>query len=149
MSLDPDVKTTDASHGSPDNAFNSILRAVARIAVVVGAIGSVVLMLRAGRDTPRLLLVAFIFWVLSPFVAVAVALKVSKRWSLPVRTTICWLAVVITLVSLAFYGGVISPPAGSANAFVWVAVPPASVLILVIAVSMAALISRRRSAPRL
>ncbi len=139
---DRDDAASDASQGSPDGGFLGGLRVVARIAVVVGAVASLGFMLRAGTDTPRLLLVAFVFWILSPFVFLAWAIKRSTRWSLLTRATLYWVTLVVTLGSLAFYGGVISPPAGSANAFVFVAVPAASVLILVIAVSMAALISR-------
>jgi hypothetical protein len=145
MSIDdPRGITSDTTEGSPDGRFLGVLRAVARIAVLVGGMGSLALMLRAGRDTPRLLLVAFVFWVLSPFVALAWAIKASKRWSVLTRATLYWVTLVIALASLAFYGGVISPPAGSANAAVFVAVPPASWLFMVIAVSLAALVSRKR-----
>jgi hypothetical protein len=44
------------------------MRAAALTAVVVGAGGSVALMLRAGQRSPTLLIVLFLGWVLSPFV---------------------------------------------------------------------------------
>jgi hypothetical protein len=50
---------------------------------------------------------------------------------------------VITLGSLALYGKVVSAPAGAPNAFAFVAVPPASWLLMTIALLIAALISRR------
>ena len=136
-----------ASEGEPDGGFLGVLRAVAPIAVVAGAGGSVGLMLRAGRRTPRLLLVLFVFWVLSPFVALAWANVVSKRWSVPIRATLYCVTLILTLGSLAIYGGLVSPPTGSASAFVFVAVPPVSWLIMAIAVPLAAWISRRRSDP--
>ncbi len=52
------------------------LRAAAQAAVVAGAVGSVGLMLRAGQRTPLFLLVLFVFWILSPFVALAWANRV-------------------------------------------------------------------------
>ena len=137
--------TAKPNRGRPDGGFLSILRAVALIAVVAGAGGSLGFMLRAGRHTPRLLLVFFVIWVLSPFVALAWANIVSRHWPVLTRVTLHCLTLVITLGSLAFYGGVILPPAGSARAFVFVAVPPASWLLIAIVVPIGALISRRLS----
>ena len=136
---------SNASRGSPDGGFLGLLRAVALIAVVTGAVGSVGLMLRAGRNTPRLLLVLFVIWVLSPFVALAWANMVSRLWSVLTRATLYCVTLVITLGSLAIYGDVVLPPAGSPRAFVFVVVPPGSWLLMAIVVPIAALISRRRS----
>src|ERR1700737_5546045 len=136
-----------ASQGGPDGGFLGILRAMALIATVTGAGGSLGLMLRAGQRTPRLLLVLFIIWVLSPFVALAWANLVSKRWSVSTRATLYCVTLVLTLGSLAIYGGLVLPPAGSARAFVFVAVPPVSCLLMAIAVPLVAWISRRRSRP--
>ena len=122
-----------------------LLRAMALIAVGAGAVGSLGLMLRADQRTPRFLLVLFVFWVLSPFVALAWANVVSKRWPVLIQAALCCVTLVITLGSLVFYGKLVLPPAGSPRAFVFVAVPPASWLLMTIVVSIAALISRRRS----
>jgi hypothetical protein len=135
-----------ASQRRPEGGFLGVLHAVALGAVVAGAAGSVGLMLRASRRTPRLLLVLFVIWVLSPFVALAWVAVASKRWSVPTRATLYCVALVLTLGSLAIYGGLVSPPAGSARAFVFVAVPPISWLLLAVAVPVAAFLSRRRSA---
>jgi len=122
-----------------------LLRRAARLAVLVGAVGSVGLMLRAGQRTPRFLLVIFVFWVLSPFMAVALADLVSKRWPILTRATLYVVMLVITLGSLAVYGhDALSPPRAKA-AFVYVVVPPASWLVIVIAVAIAALIAGRLS----
>lgn len=118
---------------------------MALIAVVAGAVGSVSLMLRADQRTPRFLLVLFLIWVLSPFVALAWANVVSKRWTVLTRAALYCVTLVITLGSLAFYGELVLPPPGSPRAFVFVAVPPVSWLLMTIVVSMAALISRRLS----
>ena len=123
----------------------ALLRAVALIAVGAGSVGSLGLMFRADQRTPRFLLVIFVFWVLSPFVALAWANVVSKRWPVLTRAALYGVTIVITLGSLACYGKLILPPAGSPRAFMFVAVPPASWLLVAIAVSIAALISRKRS----
>ncbi len=120
-----------------------LLRASAWIAVPVGAVGSVGLMLWAGRHNPsRLLLVLFALWVLSPFIALALVNVVSKRWSVVSRAMLHSVTLVLTLVSLAMYGDVhLRPP--EPNAFVFIVVPPASWLIIAIVVAVAALISGR------
>jgi len=123
-----------------------VLRAVALIAVVAGAVGSVGLMLHAGKRTPRLLLVLFTIWVLSPFVALAWANVVSKRWSVLTRATLYGVTLVLTLGSLAIYGDVVvvAPP-GAPNAFVFVVVAPGSWVLMTVVVAIAALVSGRLS----
>ena len=138
--------TSETLRGRPASGFLGLLRAVALIAVVAGAVGSLGLMLRAGQRTPRLLLVVFVIWVLSPFVSLAWANAVSKRWSVLTRATLYCVTLVITLGSLAIYGElVVVKPPGSANAFLFVVVPPGSWLLLAIVVPTAAFISRSRS----
>jgi len=62
------------SQGKPEARFLSVLSGAALIALLVGAVGSVGLMLRAGHRNPsRLLIVLFTFWVLSPFIALVLA----------------------------------------------------------------------------
>jgi hypothetical protein len=103
-------------------------------------------MLRAGQRTPRLLLALFTVWVLSPFAALLWANIVSKGWSVLTRATLYCVTFVITLGSLATYGElVVIRPRGSANAFLFVAVPPVSWGFMTIVVTMAALVSRWRS----
>jgi hypothetical protein len=121
------------------------LRAAGLIAVLAGAVGSVGLMLRAGQRTPRLLLVIFFFWVLSPFVALVWADVVSKRWSALTRATLYGVMLVVALGSLAIYGNDALRPRKAQPAFVFVLVPPASWLLIAIVVPVAALISGRRS----
>ncbi len=119
-----------------------VIYLVWRSLIRAGALGSLGFMLRAGRRTPRFLLVLFVIWVLSPFVALAWASMVSKRWSILAQTTLYCVTLVLTLGSLAIYGGLVVPPAGSPAAFVFVLVPPVSWVLLTV-VPIAALISRR------
>ena len=142
----PGETTTEASPGSPDGGSIGLLSTLSLVAVVAGAVGSFGLMLRAGQRTPRLLLVLFTIWVLSPFAALLWANIVSKRWSVLTRATLYCATLVITLGSLAIYSElVVVRPRGSANAFLFVAVPPASWVFMTIVVALAALVSHRRS----
>lgn len=142
----PSEITSEVGCGRPAGGFLGLLRVVALIAVVAGAVGSLGLVLRAGQRTPRLLLVVFVIWVLSPFVALLWANTVSKRWSVVTRTTLYCVTLVVTLGSLAIYAElVVVKPPGSANAFLFVVVPPASWVLMTIVVPMIALISGRLS----
>ncbi len=122
------------------------MRAAARIAVVVGALGSVTLMLYAGRSNRHYLVtVLFIIWVLAPFVALALARRMSEAWSAVTRTTLYAVTLIVTALSLAIYGYRAVFPPRSTGAFVFVIVPPLSVLLLLFALAIAALLSRRLS----
>ena len=129
----------------PDQGgFLRILRALALVAAAVGAVGSLAYMFRAGQDSPRLLLVLFTFWILSPFVVLLWANMVSKRWSALTRATLFCVTFVLALGSLAIYGDLVHiKPAGSPNAFLFVIVPPVSLAFMTIVVAMAAFISGR------
>ena len=138
--------TSEVSRERPERGFLGLLRAAALIAVLAGAAGSFGLMLHAGRrNDSRILLVLFTIWVLSPFVALVLADVVSKRWSVLTRATLHSVMLVLTLGSLAIYGDVALGPPRTKTAFVFVVVPPASWLLIAIAVPIAALISGRLS----
>ena len=137
--------TAPATPGSPVGGFLDVLRTVALIAAAAGAAGSIAFMLRAGRRSPRLLIALFTIWVLSPFVALAWANMVSKRWSFVTRATLYCVTLVVTLGSLATYGDLFLRPPGTAAAFFFVAVPPASWLLMTIVGAIAALRARRLS----
>ena len=76
---DPSEITSKTSQGGTEGGFLRGLGAASVIALVLGAIGSLVFMLRAGQQTPRFLLILFTIWVLSPFVALLWANMLSKR----------------------------------------------------------------------
>jgi hypothetical protein len=107
------------------------MRTAARIALPVGAAGSLGFMLFAGRhNSSRLLLVIFALWVLSPYAALAWATTVSGPR--PVRTSLYGLILVIAIVSLAIYGYVALGPPGTKAAPVFVVIPPVSWLLFAI-----------------
>jgi len=137
---------SSAGEERPESDLLTFLRAGALIVGVIGAIGSLGFMLRAGQKTPRLLLIFFIIWVDSPFVALLRANLVSKRWSVVTRITLYCVTLLVTLGSLVSYSELLPlKPPGAASAFLFVAVPPVSWIFMLIVVSIAALISRRLS----
>ena len=100
--------TSKVSLGRPKSGFLGLLRAAALIAALAGAVGSVGLMLHAGRrNDSRILLVLFALWVLSPFMALVLANVVSKHWLVLTRATLYSVMLVLTLGSLAIYGDVV------------------------------------------
>jgi hypothetical protein len=137
---DPSQISAKATQGRLD----AILHTAALIVAVVGALGSLVFMLRAGQRTPLFLLVLFIIWVLSPFAGLLWANIVSKRWSFLTRVTLYCVTLVVALCSLTVYSEliVVRPP-GSANAFLWVVVPPVMWVLITVVVGVAAFVSRR------
>lgn len=137
----PDGKITKANQ----SGLIGLLRTVVLIVLVVGATSSLIFMFRQGQDTPRFLLVLFTLWVLSPFAVLLWANAVSKRWSVITRIMLFGVTLIVALISPAIYGEWVNvKPAGSANAFLFVAVPPVS-LLFIITVPIAAFISRRLS----
>ena len=129
----------------PDGGMTDLFRTVSLIAVVAGVVASEFFVIRTGgRSQPRLTMLFFI-WILLPFVALAWANIVSKSWPAPVRISLYCTTLLTALGSLAFYGGVILPRAGSPRAFVFVMGPLASWVLMLIVVPIAAAISRRRS----
>lgn len=147
MNMDgPGEITSTASQGKPEGRFFGLLHIAALIAAVVGAAGSLGFMFREGQRTPRLLLIFFFFWVISPFAALLWANLVSKHWSFVTRVALYGVTLVVALGSLLIYSELVHvKPPGAANAFLFVAVPPASWVFMTIVVSIAALISRSMS----
>ena len=71
--------TSRARAGGLEGSNLSLLRRAALIAVITGAVGSLGLMLHAGRRQKSLILIGlFTVWELSPFVALVCAHVVSR-----------------------------------------------------------------------
>jgi len=122
-----------------------LLRAIALIAVVAGAVTSLGITLYKGRNNPSaLLMILFAGWVLSPFLALLVANVLSQRWSVPTRVTLYILMLIITLGSLLGYGGAFSSPE-TKNAFVFLVAPLISWILIVTVIPIATSLARRRS----
>ena len=140
--------TSKVSRGRLEGGFPGLLRAAALIAVPAGAVGSVSLMLLAGHRNPsRLLIVLFALWVLSPFMALAGANVVSRCWSALTRATLYVVMLLITLGSLAIYSALAFGLLSAKPGFVFLVAPAASWLLIAPVVSIAALISGRKTLP--
>jgi len=141
-----DSTESNSGRERPDSGFFGLLRAAAVVAVAVGGCGSVGLLFRAGqRGDSRFLLALFAIWVLSPFVALGLASRLSKGWSVLVRATLHGVTLIISVGSLAIYANVVSMSPGSRAAFPFVVVPLGAWLLMTMVVPLAALISCRTS----
>ena len=141
--------TPGMSGRGPEGGLLRRLRAAALIAVLVGAGGSVGLMLRAGRSTDeRLLVVLIAIWVLAPFAALVLAHVVARRWSVPTRATLYCLMLVLAAGSLVIYVGDAFGRSEAEGAVVFVGVPLASWLLIALVLPIAAFISGRLSRRR-
>jgi hypothetical protein len=119
------------------------LRGVARVALVAGAAGSVALMLRAGARQPSaVLILLFTGWVLSPFLALALANLRAARWPPRVQTALHATMIAVSALCLAVYG--MHAVRGVMKAgFVYLFVPTMAWLLIVAALGANALAARR------
>jgi len=125
-------------------ADSSGLRRSARAALAAGAAGSVVLMMRAGaRQRSILLILLFTGWVLSPFLALALANVLARGWQPSTRTALYGAMLGVSFISLSIYG--LHAMLGGAKAgFIYLVVPAACWLLIGMAAATAAFVSPRR-----
>ena len=110
--------------------------------MVAGAVGSVGLMLYAGRHNDSLILLGlFTGWVLSPFVALLAADRVSKNWSVVTRATLYSVMLAFAVGFLAIYGYVVWGPPRAKIGAVFLMVPLVSWAVIIIAVATAVVVS--------
>jgi hypothetical protein len=121
------------------------LRAVARLALLAGAAGSIALMLRAGaRQRSAVLILLFTGWVLSPFIALALALANMRaaRWPPRMRTALSAAMIGVSVLCLTIYS--MHAVRGVMKAgFVYLVVPAAAWLLIAVALGVNALRSRK------
>ena len=120
------------------------LQKLARVAIAVGAVGSLVLMFLHGRPS-IFLLILFTGWVLAPFIGLAWADRVSGRWAPATRATLHYLMLVVAIGSLAIYIYDVATSYGRAVLFVAV---PIGAWLLILVVLPLAVFAGRRSTPR-
>jgi len=121
-----------------DSRTVSVFHKIAVLTVLAGAAASLGFTLHTGRNNDSvLLLLLFVGWVVSPFIALLLVNIVAKRWSLLERLSLYGLMLLVTLGSLVMYSGWWSP-AGAKPAFVFLVVPLLSWLVMGIAVLIAA-----------
>ena len=127
-----------------EKTFNTtILRTVALILLVLGAVGSLYFMFNVSRNQKSILLIVlFTGWILSPFVGLFLVDKFSKRWTVNIRASFYWLMIILTIVSLVGYSGVLNAPK-TKNAFVFLVIPFISWLLITISILIARRLSRK------
>jgi len=108
----------------------TFLRPAAAFAAAAGALGSFVLMLRAGGRAPVFLIAAFVVWVVAPFAALGWAVVASARWTPRARAAVCWTTIALAVVSLPVYARLVHMPRGTAPAFAFVMWPVVSWLVM-------------------
>lgn len=125
---------------------HKLLSLASLVIAIIGGLGSVGLLLRAGGRNPSLLLLAMVAtWVLSPFVALLLVCKISKRRLKLVRVALFVLTLCLAVGSLAIYINVAAAPRASKVAFPFIVVPLGSWILLVTVVPLAARSCRRPS----
>ena len=128
----------------PNSGSLGALRFAALLAAPVGALGSLGFLLHASQHPPRVLLVLFVIWVLSPFAGLAFAGVVSRQWPVATRAALYGAMLLVTIASLAFYAddarGHRRAPAAP-----YLVVPLASWVLIAAVVPTAALIAGTRS----
>lgn len=129
------------------NQPSGTLRSVGLAVLGLGAVAALILLLRAGQHMPRILVPMFVVWVLAPFIALLLVDRFSTRWSALTRSTLYVLMLVVSIGSVALYADDARGHRTSKAAAVYVATPPASVLVSALALSIVALLSRKRSSP--
>jgi hypothetical protein len=121
-----------------------LLRAVALIAVMVGALVSFGLALRVGRYNFNVLILLFTIWDLSPFLALIAADNVSKHWMAFARASLYGVMLIVAAGSVAIYGSVVLK-APAQPAFAFLLVPLGSWVLLIFVVLITHVVSRRLS----
>jgi len=122
------------------------LHRTAQVAAVVGAVGSVALTLYAGRNNNLpILMILMSGWVLAPFMGFALASRYSGRWAASTRAMLDGIIVLVAIASLVMYARDVLRPPASQGARVFVAVPIAAWLLMLVGVPLTALIARRRA----
>ncbi len=127
------------------NGFFKLLQTLTPIIIVIGAIGSVVLVSLAGqRSNQHFLQLLFDIWVLSPFGIIILIKKFSKEWPTITQSMLNCMILFITVSSLIVYIIVNINPS-TQLAFPFVIIPLLSWLMILIIILIAKLITRKIS----
>jgi len=109
----------------------NFIRTVSIAILLAGAVASLYFMFGAGRNQKSFFLIGcFTIWVLSPFLALLIAVLISKRWLIPARMTFLLLILFITVSSLVSYSGALNLFGAKPPAFKFLIVPLISWLLI-------------------
>ena len=106
-----------------------LVRSLALGVATAGALGSLAFTLQAGgHNVSVILILLFSVWVLSPFILLIIFCLRSGNWSARARISLYMIMMMISLISLLFYGGLIFF-SGAKPAFVFLVIPLISWII--------------------
>jgi hypothetical protein len=99
-----------------NSSGQNLLRTTARTILLIGSVGSLYFMFRIGSNQKSILLLGlFTIWVLSPFVGLLFAKRLSRHWTDKMSTWLYWTIIILTVASLTVYSGILTlsqtPPA--------------------------------------
>ena len=121
------------------------LRSIALVAAVIGACASIGLLRHAAQHPPPFLAFLFVIWVAAPFALLALANSLSQGWPAAVRRTLYFTTLVIAVASVAIYFDNNIAHRATHPGAVWVAVPPASVLLTVVMLGVAGISTKKKN----
>src|SRR3954469_2164518 len=139
-----ELHTRDAMTGASSRPHSpDWLRTAALIALYGGAAATLALVLHAGGpNRPIILVPLFVAWDLSPFVLLWLADRFSTRWSNRTRPALHVVMVLVGVGSVAVYIADLFWPRKAQAAFVYVAVPPVSWIVIAVVLGIALIRSR-------
>lgn len=115
---------------------------VAAAAMTASAVGALVSMFTIGhRQRSVLLIVMFLGWVLSPYVALGVLTVRARRWTPSARATVRFAALLISFAALVRYAWVVVWPLTARPASTFLIVP----LVSWVAIGVATVVAVRSS----
>ena len=123
------------------------LHSIARVAALLGAIGSVALTLYAGRgNSLPFLMILMSLWVIAPFVGYALAGRFSARWSAAARKALDVVIVLAAIVSVVVYAvAALKSPRPRATPFV--AAPVFAWVLMLVGVPLVVWVRRPSNLP--
>lgn len=129
--------------GQEKNSRGS-LRAAALAAVLLGGIGAVGSFWHAKQHPPLMIILLFLIWVSAPFAILGWANLLASRWPGSVRKTLHVVTLFVAVASLGIYFDDNLAHRTAKPAFVYVATPPATVLLSGLAIGIAFLLQKRK-----
>ena len=113
--------------------------------IAAGAIASIGLLLRASPATPPLVRLMFVGWVLLPFAILATGVYASRRWPTRARwrRALPYVALVVSLISVAGYGEFVPRPPRAARGFLFVLTPAVCLGVIAVAAILGRVWPRR------
>jgi hypothetical protein len=135
-------------NGSAEDSGPRWLHGASLVSLVFGSVIALILELIAGRNNNHFITqVGFVGWIMAPFVILAWAHMRSHAWPPHVRRTLWSVTVFVATVTIGLYAHRLYRPPKAQPAAVFTATPPASVVLIAIALGIAVAFTRRRAAP--